>query len=44
MQKGMGTLSHTKKLYGNVVPNPLHPGHVTSTVCRDNWFYLGVYG
>jgi len=19
------------------VPNPLHPGHVTSTICRDYW-------
>jgi len=34
----MGTLSHTKKMYGNIVPTPLHPGHVTSTICRDNWF------
>jgi len=34
----MGTLSHTKKMYGNVVPTPLHPGHVTSAICRDNWF------
>jgi len=33
----MGTLSHTKKMYGKVVPTPLHPGHVTSTIRRDNW-------
>jgi len=19
------------------VPTPLHPGHLTSTMCRDNW-------
>jgi len=37
VQKVMGTLSHTKKMYGNVVPTPLHPGHVTCTICRDNW-------
>jgi len=33
----MGTLSHTKKTYGNVVPTPLHSGLVTSTICRVNW-------
>jgi len=27
----------TKKMYGNIVPTPLHPGHVTSTICRDSW-------
>ena len=33
----MGTLSHTNKMYGKVIPTPLHPAHVTSTKCRDNW-------
>ena len=36
VQKCMGTFSYTKKMYGNVVPTPLHSGHVTSTICRDN--------
>jgi len=35
-------LSYMKKCMAssNVVPTyspPLHPGHVTSTICRDNW-------
>ena len=40
MQKSMGTLSHTKNWMAMSfphVPVPLHPGHVASTICRDNW-------
>jgi len=39
-QKGMETPSHTKKCMATSFPHvttPLPPGHVTSTIYRDNW-------
>ena len=35
--KRYGNLSHTKKFMGTSFPPHCNPGHVTSTICRDNW-------